>query len=178
MRQLDTSSTNIQGHSILGFVHCSNLKRKLLKILTNIYFHLQQTLPSYELLWHWMAGWQQLRQYGTLYPEWGCLYIFDWRKHETGISLQKDMPPTNRYKNCLKFTRFEIITMATMNGTTLWDVMLCSSVEVHAACQLLLTCFSPALLFDTGDRGNTFLWNVCKLLRNYIVLNPRRQFLA
>jgi hypothetical protein len=31
MRQLDTSSTNVQGHSVLGFVLCSNTKRKLLK---------------------------------------------------------------------------------------------------------------------------------------------------
>lgn len=63
--------------------------------------------------------------------------------------------------------------MVTMNGTALWDVMLCSSVEVHTACQLLLTRFSLALLFDTGDRGN-----VNKLPQNYTVLNPRKQFLA
>jgi hypothetical protein len=64
-----------------------------------------------------------------------------------------------------------------MKNATFWDVMLCSLVEdICFAVNLLLAGHLLGLHFDSDNGGSMFLSNTGKLLLDYIVLHPRRQY--
>jgi hypothetical protein len=59
----------------------------------------------------------------------------------------------------------EVLTMVTIKSCVLWDVMVCSQLEVQQ-CVRAIHCLylPPVLLFDPEDGGTTFLGKIGELL--------------
>jgi hypothetical protein len=68
------------------------------------------------------------------------------------------------------YVRFQVFTVASMNMTTLWDIVLCSLVKVDprfgGVYCLHLQC--------PDDGGSMNLWNIGLLQQDYTVLHARK----
>jgi hypothetical protein len=74
-------------------------------------------------------------------------------------------------------TGFLVLTAVTMESFVFWEMILCSLKEVSRHFdQKTLLASSSGIFYDPEDGGNTLLRKDSKLLLDYVMSHPKRQY--